>query len=190
MGTVYLARAPEPLHRQVAIKVINPGMATREIIDRFVGECRALSLMNHEGIARIYDARVTDDNAPYLVMEAIDGISLDQYWARSQVSIGVKIGVFAQVCRALTHAHSQGIIHRDIKPSNVLVTNAEVAPRTKIIDFGVATALEGPLHDGTATRTGSHLPGTIRFMGQSFSGLSRKPEFDRRCSHSVQRCTL
>src|SRR5690242_9590284 len=143
-GIVFMAEQEDPVHRRVALKVIKPGMDTKSVIARFEAERQALALMDHCSIAKIFDAGTTESGRPYFVMELVEGIKITEYCDRHSLSIDVRLGVFAQVCDAIQHAHQKGIIHRDIKPSNILVTaGPEGKPASKVIDFGIAKATAG-----------------------------------------------
>ncbi|HUQ71007.1 MAG TPA: serine/threonine-protein kinase, partial [Planctomycetaceae bacterium] len=122
MGTVYMAEQTEPVRRKVAIKVIKPGMDSRQIIARFEAERQALSMMDHVNIARVLDVGATEQGRPYFVMELVHGTPVTRYCDENQLALPARLDLFVQVCRAVQHAHQKGIIHRDIKPSNVLVT--------------------------------------------------------------------
>src|SRR6266446_2796636 len=138
-GVVYLAEQDEPIRRQVALKIIKPGMDTQGVIARFEAERQALALMDHPNIAHVFDAGATDSGRPYFVMELVRGIKITDYCDQNSLPIDARLTLFAQVCDAIQHAHQKGIIHRDIKPSNVLVTRSdEGKPVPKVIDFGVA----------------------------------------------------
>lgn len=121
MGVVFTAEQTEPVRRTVAMKVIKPGVDTREVIARFDAERHALSLMDHPNIAKVLDAGTTDAGRPYFVMELVHGQPITEYCHRNRLSIHDRLELFLSVCRAIQHAHQKGIIHRDIKPSNVLV---------------------------------------------------------------------
>jgi eukaryotic-like serine/threonine-protein kinase len=144
-GVVYLAEQAEPIRRRVALKVIKLGMDTKQVIARFEAERQALALMDHPNIAKVLDAGATDTGRPYFVMELVRGIKLTDYCDQNNLSTEERLKLFAQVCRAIQHAHQKGIIHRDIKPSNILVTVNEGIPVPKVIDFGIAKATGGQL---------------------------------------------
>jgi eukaryotic-like serine/threonine-protein kinase len=141
-GVVYLAEQEEPVRRQVALKVIRLGMDTESVITRFERERQALAIMDHPNIARVLDAGTTDSGRPYFVMELVHGIRITDYCAQHFLTIEERLRLFMRVCHALQHAHQKGIIHRDIKPSNILVTTQDGQPMPKIIDFGIAKAVE------------------------------------------------
>ena len=122
LGVVYLAEQQEPVRRQVALKIIRPGMDTREVITRFEAERQALALMDHPNIARVLDAGATESGRPYFVMELVHGIPITEYCDQHEMSIRERLELFVPVCQAVQHAHHKGIIHRDLKPSNILVS--------------------------------------------------------------------
>jgi serine/threonine protein kinase/tetratricopeptide (TPR) repeat protein len=142
MGTVYLAQQLEPIHRRVALKVVKLGMDTAQVLARFNNERQALAMMDYPNIAQIFDAGATTNGRPYFVMEYIDGAPITQYCDRKRMTTGERLALFLGVCRAVQHAHQKGVIHRDLKPSNVLVTEQDGAPVPKVIDFGIAKAID------------------------------------------------
>ena len=142
-GVVYLAEQTAPVRRKVALKVVKPGMDTREVIARFEAERQALALMDHPNIAKILDGGATETGRPFFVMELARGIPITDYCDQNTLSASERLRLFTQVCQAVQHAHQKGIIHRDLKPSNVLVTVREGEPVPRVIDFGVA---RGCLH--------------------------------------------
>ena len=142
MGSVYSAEQQRPIRRQVAIKVIKAGMDTLRVQQRFDAEKQALALMDHPNIARVLDAGVTPKGEPYFAMELVDGIPITRYCDDHQLTVEGRLELFSQVCSAIQHAHQKGVVHRDIKPSNVLVTMVEGVPRVKVIDFGLAKAIQ------------------------------------------------
>jgi serine/threonine protein kinase len=148
-GTVYRAEQLAPVKREVALKIIKPGMDTRAVINRFEAERQALAMMDHPNIAQVFDAGATPTGRPYFVMELVRGIRITPYCDQCRLSIPERLALFIQVCHAIQHAHLKGVIHRDIKPSNVLVTLHDGAPVAKVIDFGIAKAMQGRLADQT-----------------------------------------
>src|SRR6185503_10075330 len=128
------------IRRRVALKIIKPGMDTKQVIARFESERQALAMMDHPNIAKVLDAGATESGRPYFVMELVKGVPLTDYCDANRLSTRERLDLFAQVCNGVHHAHEKGIIHRDIKPSNVMVTLHDAAPVPKIIDFGVAKA--------------------------------------------------
>ncbi len=139
-GTVYRARQLAPLVREVALKIVKPGMDTRQVIARFEAERQTLALMDHPGIAQVYDAGATPAGRPYFVMELVRGAAITQYANERRLPLRRRLELFVQVCQAVQHAHQKGVIHRDIKPSNVLVVEHEGRAGPKVIDFGIAKA--------------------------------------------------
>ena len=129
MGEVYVAEQTEPVRRKVAIKVIKPGMDSREVIARFEAERQALALMDHPNIAKVLDGGSTENGRPYFVMELVRGIPIIEYCDQEKLPTQERLDLFIKVCRAIQHAHQKGIIHRDIKPSNVLITLHDGIPR-------------------------------------------------------------
>ncbi len=163
-GSVYMAQQEHPVWRRVAIKVIKLGMDTRAVIARFEAERQALAMMDHANIARVFDAGATESGRPYFVMELVRGEAITAYCDRNQLSIPERLELFLQVCRAVQHAHSKGVIHRDIKPGNILVASEDGRPHAKVIDFGIAKATERPLTDKTAFTDFRQFVGTPEYM--------------------------
>src|SRR5580704_18083265 len=142
MGTVYLAEQLEPIRRSVALKVVKLGMDTAQVLARFNHERQALAMMDHPNIAEIFDAGATGKGRPYFVMEYIEGVPITQYCDGKRLTIGERLELFLAACRAVQHAHQKSVVHRDLKPSNVLVTEQEGTPLPKVIDFGIAKAID------------------------------------------------
>ena len=134
-----MAEQEEPVRRRVALKVIKPGMDTKQVLARFESERQALAMMEHPSIARVFDGGATDTGRPYFVMELVRGTRITDYCDANKLSMRERLLLFIQVCQAVQHAHQKGIIHRDLKPSNILVTEVNGAPVPKVIDFGVAS---------------------------------------------------
>ena len=176
-GIVYQARHSE-LKRAVAIKLIKPGIDNGDVISRFYRERIALSLMNHSGIARIYDVGTTLGNTPYFVMELVDGEPITEYCVKQNLSVNQRIELFLQVCDAVQHAHMKGVIHRDLKPGNVLVSDDNGKPIPTIIDFGIAKATEVTLKNPVHTAR-LQLVGTPRYMSPEQASF-RNDEVDFR----------
>jgi serine/threonine protein kinase len=149
MGAVWMAQQTEPVKRLVALKVIKPGMDSRQVIARFEAERQALALMDHPNIARVFDAGTTSAGRPYFVMELVKGLPLTKFCDERRLPPRERLALFIPVCQAIQHAHQKGIIHRDIKPSNVMVTLYDGKPLPKVIDFGVAKATEQKLTERT-----------------------------------------
>ena len=148
-AVVYLADQDKPVRRQVALKVIKPGMDTREIIRRFEVERQALAMVEHPNVAKFFDAGATDAGRLYFVMEYIPGEPITEYCDKNRLGIRQRLVLFTQACHAVQHAHYKGLIHRDIKPSNVLVGETDLGPSVKVIDFGMAKAMDEQLTEDT-----------------------------------------
>jgi serine/threonine protein kinase len=164
MGIVYLAEQEKPIKRQVALKVIKPGMDSKRVIARFMAERQALALLDHQNIAHVYDAGTTETGRPYFVMEYVRGLPITEHCDHHKLTIENRLNLFRQVCLAVHHAHQKGIIHRDIKPSNILVSLQDDQAVPKIIDFGVAKALAQPLTERTLATESNQLLGTPEYM--------------------------
>jgi WD40 repeat protein/serine/threonine protein kinase len=171
-GLVFVAEQQYPVRRKVALKVIKPGMDTRDVIARFEAERQALALMDHPNIARVLDAGATDSGRPYFVMEFVRGISITDYCDQNRLTPRERLELFVAVCQAVQHAHQKGIIHRDIKPSNVLVTLHDGRPMVKVIDFGVAKALHQSLTEKTIYTRFAQMVGTPLYMSPEQAEMS------------------
>src|SRR6516225_1482845 len=163
-GVVFMAEQTRPVSRKVALKVVKPGMDTRQVVARFEAERQALALMDHPNIAHVFDGGETGSGRPYFVMELVRGIPITAFCDQSQLPISERLELFVNVCLAVQHAHQKGIIHRDLKPSNVLVTLHDGAPLVKVIDFGIAKALGQQLTDRTLFTGFAQLIGTPLYM--------------------------
>jgi serine/threonine-protein kinase len=172
MGLVFVAEQQQPLRRKVALKVIKPGMDTRQVIARFEAERQVLALMDHPNIARVHDGGETATGRPYFVMELVKGVPITEYCDQNRVPIRQRLELFVDVCQAVQHAHQKGIIHRDIKPSNVLVVSHDGTPVVKVIDFGVAKATGQKLTDKTMYTQFSQMVGTPLYMSPEQAGQS------------------
>ena len=172
MGVVYMAEQAEPVRRRVALKVIKPGMDSRQVLARFEAERQALAMMDHPNIARVLDADATDSGRPYFVMELVRGIPITEYCDREQLPVPERLDLFVLVCRAVQHAHQKGVIHRDLKPSNILVTVSDGAPVPKVIDFGIAKATGNRLTDKTLFTGFAQLVGTPLYMSPEQAELA------------------
>ena len=164
MGVVYMALQKEPVRRKVALKIIKPGMDTREVVARFAAEEQALAMMDHPNIAQVFDAGTTETGRPYFVMELVNGVPITQYCDDNNSTTGQRLELFTLVCHAVQHAHQKGIIHRDIKPSNILVTLHDGVPVPKVIDFGIAKAINQELTSKTMATGVGHMIGTPLYM--------------------------
>lgn len=163
-GVVYLAEQQEPVRRKVALKLIRLGMDTERVIARFEMERQALAMMNHPNIAQVLDAGTSDTGRPYFVMELVSGVRITEYCDRRRLGLAQRLELFVQVCLAIQHAHQKGILHRDIKPSNILVTNDGENAVPKVIDFGIAKAIEGNVGDKENMTLAEHFIGTPAYM--------------------------
>ena len=172
MGTVYMAEQDKPVRRRVALKIIKPGMDSKQVLARFEAERQALALMDHQNIARVLDAGTTDSGRPYFVMELVHGVPVTNYCDDAQLSPRQRLELFVPVCRAIQHAHQKGIIHRDIKPSNVLVTMYDGKPVPKVIDFGVAKAIDQRLTERTMFTQYGSVVGTLEYMSPEQAEMS------------------
>ncbi len=174
MGIVYRAWQDHPMKRQVALKVIKPGMDSRRIIARFEAERQALAFLDHPNIAHIYDAGTTESGRPYFVMEYVEGLPITEHCDRHKLMIEDRLRLFLQVCHAVQHAHQKGIIHRDIKPSNIVVSLQDGQSVPKIIDFGIAKALTAPLMEETLSTGQSLLFGTPEYMSPEQADMAKE----------------
>jgi serine/threonine protein kinase len=178
-GVVYMAQQEQPIRRRVALKIIKPGMDTKEVIARFEAERQALAMMEHPNIAKVFDAGTTDAGRPYFVMELVQGVPITSYCDNNRLTTRERLDLFAEVCKALHHAHEKGLIHRDIKPSNVMVTLHDGTPVPKIIDFGVAKATNQQLTEKTLFTAYGQFVGTPAYMSPEQAEMSGL-EIDRR----------
>jgi serine/threonine protein kinase len=172
MGVVFLAEQEQPVRRTVALKVIKPGMDSALVVARLEAERQALALMDHPNIARFLDAGTTDSGRPYFVMEPVDGVPITEYCDRNHSTPKERLELFVLVCQAVQHAHQKGIIHRDLKPSNVLVTLQDGRPVPKVIDFGVAKAIDQRLTERTLFTQLGMIVGTPEYMSPEQARLS------------------
>jgi serine/threonine protein kinase/tetratricopeptide (TPR) repeat protein len=163
-GLVFMAEQQEPIRRKVAIKVLKPGMDSRQVLARFDAERQALALMDHPNIAKVLDGGQTSSGRPYFVMDLVKGLPITEYCDQSQLTPRERLEIFLSVCQAVQHAHQKGIIHRDLKPSNILVTLHDGAPLVKVIDFGIAKALGQQLTDKTLFTNFAQMIGTPLYM--------------------------
>jgi serine/threonine protein kinase len=173
MGTVWLAQQQEPVKRPVAVKLIRPGMDTRQVLARFEAERQALALMDHPHIARVLDAGAAPDGRPFFVMELVKGVPVTRFCDEQRLTPRQRLELFIPVCHAIQHAHQKGIIHRDIKPSNVLVALYDDKPVPKVIDFGVAKATGTPLTEATLHTGFGAVVGTIEYMSPEQAGSNQ-----------------
>jgi len=156
MGSVFLAeRSDGDFEQKVAIKIIRLGLQSEDLRRRFVRERQILASLEHPNIARLIDGGTTDDGAPYLVMEYVEGTPLIEYADANGLKLEERLDLFREVCSAVTFAHQKLIIHRDLKPSNILITTDGKA---KLLDFGIAKILKNEFRDQTLTQAFAFTP--------------------------------
>ena len=171
-GVVYMAEQTEPVRRKVALKIIKPGMDTKEVVARFEAERQALALMDHPNIARVLDAGATESGRPFFVMELVKGVPVIEYCDKNHLSANDRLKLFIDVCHAIQHAHQKGVIHRDLKPSNIMVTLHDGKPVPKVIDFGVSKALSQQLTEKTLFTAYGQMVGTPAYMSPEQAEMS------------------
>ncbi len=171
-GVVYMAEQTKPVRRKVALKIIKPGMDSKEVIARFEAERQALAMMDHPNIAKVLDAGATDSGRPYFAMELVKGVTITEYADNNHLSTKDRLTLFASICRAVHHAHQKGVIHRDLKPSNVMVTLHDGKPVAKVIDFGVSKAVSQPLTEQTLFTRYGQVIGTPQYMSPEQAEMS------------------
>ena len=172
MGVVYLAEQTKPVRRKVALKIIKPGMDTREVIARFEAERQALALMDHPNIAKVYDGGATENGLPFFVMELVRGLPITEFCDQACLNTDARLSLFVTAAQAIQHAHRRGVIHRDIKPSNVLVSLHDDARVVKVIDFGVAKAVNQQLTERSVYTRFQQIIGTPLYMSPEQAELS------------------
>ncbi len=172
MGTVFMAEQETPVRRKVALKIIKPGMDSAQVIARFEAERQALALMDHPSIAKVFDAGATELGRPFFVMELVSGVPITEYCDTIQLTLKDRLQLFIPVCHAVQHAHQKGIIHRDIKPSNVLVAIQDGRPMPKVIDFGVAKAIDQRLTERSLLTQFGAIVGTLEYMSPEQAEMS------------------
>jgi serine/threonine protein kinase len=172
MGLVFMAEQARPVRRKVALKVVKPGMDTRQVVARFEAERQALALMDHANIARVFDAGATASGRPYFVMELVRGVPITDFCDQRRLTTRGRLELFIPVCQAVQHAHHKGVIHRDLKPSNVLVTLHDTVAVPKVIDFGIAKATAGPLTERTLFTHFAQVVGTPLYMSPEQAEMS------------------
>jgi serine/threonine protein kinase len=163
MGQVWLAEQTEPLHRQVVLKLIRAGMYDDSKLRRFQAERQSLAIMDHPAIAKVFDAGATTDGQPYFVMEYVPGEKITAYCDEKKLKVRDRLELFVKVCEGVQHAHQKAIIHRDLKPANILVVELDGKASPRIIDFGLAKAVEPVAGETLFTQAGGLLgtPGYI-----------------------------
>jgi serine/threonine protein kinase/tetratricopeptide (TPR) repeat protein len=172
MAVVYMAEQQHPVRRRVALKIIKLGMDTKQVVGRFEAERQALALMDHPNIAHVFDGGATETGRPYFVMELVRGVAISEYCDKNRLSTRERLELFVQVCNAVQHAHQKGIIHRDLKPSNVMVTLHDGRPVPKVIDFGIAKAINQRLTEHTLFTRYSQMIGTPEYMSPEQAEMS------------------
>jgi serine/threonine protein kinase/tetratricopeptide (TPR) repeat protein len=164
-GEVWKADQKEPVRREVAVKILNAGVHSAAVVARFRAEQQALALMDHPGIAKVFDAGIAPSGLPYFVMQYVKGDTLLAYCDREKLTLHQRLELFASVCEAVHHAHQKGIIHRDLKPSNIMVTTLDTGePQPVVVDFGIAKAIAQPLTDDTVHSLLGRPQGTWAYM--------------------------
>jgi serine/threonine protein kinase/tetratricopeptide (TPR) repeat protein len=171
-GVVFMAEQTHPVRRKVALKVLKPGMDTKQVIARFEAERQALAIMDHPNIARVFDGGATPSGRSYFVMELVKGVPITEYCDQNHLTPRQRLELFVPVCQAVQHAHQKGIIHRDLKPTNVLVVVHDTTPVVKVIDFGVAKALGQELTEKTLFTGFAQMIGTPLYMSPEQAGQS------------------
>jgi serine/threonine protein kinase len=173
MGSVFMAEQAQPVQRKVALKIIKPGMDSRQVVARFEAERQALALMEHPNIAKVFDAGTTESGRPYFVMELVKGVPITRYCDEHCLTPRPRLELFVPVCQAVQHAHQKGVIHRDLKPSNVLVAEYDDEPVAKVIDFGVAKATGPRLTERTMFTEVGQIVGTLEYMSPEQAKLNQ-----------------
>jgi tetratricopeptide (TPR) repeat protein len=171
-GTVWVAEQQRPLRRRVALKILKPGMDSRQVLARFEAERQALAIMDHPNIATVHDGGVSAAGRPYFVMELVRGVPITAFCDQQHLTPRERLDLFLQLCSAVQHAHQKGIIHRDLKPSNILVSMHDTKPVVKVIDFGIAKALGQELTDRTMLTGFAQFLGTPLYMSPEQAGRS------------------
>ena len=171
---VFLAEQTHPVRRRVALKIIKPGLESQEVLARFQAERQALAMMDHPNVAKVFDAGVTEGGRPFFVMEFVPGSPISSHSDRHHLGIAERLDLFLQACAAVQHAHQKGVIHRDIKPSNVLVAVHDGEARVKVIDFGVAKAIQDRLADDAPTTRIGQIIGTLEYMSPEQAEMSEQ----------------
>jgi len=179
-GVVFMGEQQRPVRRRVALKVLKPGMDTAQVLARFEAERQALALMDHPNIAKVFDAGATETGRPYFAMELVRGDPITNYCDRNSMTTAERLALFRQVCSAVQHAHNKGLIHRDIKPTNVLVATTDGKPIPKVIDFGVAKAVNQRLTERTLFTQHRQIIGTPEYMSPEQADTTPMVDVDTR----------
>ncbi len=163
-GAVYLAEQVEPVRRKVALKVMRSGSDREDLVARFEAERQAMAVMNHPGVAKVWDAGALPDGKPFFAMEFVPGKPLDEFADAERLDLRARARLFLQVCDAIQHAHTKGVVHRDLKPGNILVYRDAENFHVKVIDFGIAKAVNTTLHSRSFETQFGHFVGTPAYM--------------------------
>ena len=170
-GEVYRAEQQGRIRRpRVALKLLRPERDHADVLARFRQEWLTLAVMEHPGIAKVLDVGATEDGRPFFVMEYVDGKTLMRYCDDERLSVEQRLELFRNICSAVEHAHQKGVIHRDLKPSNILVSTAQDTPEPKIIDFGVAKALDPGIAPRPRSTVAGQPIGTLPYMAPEQAG--------------------
>jgi non-specific serine/threonine protein kinase/serine/threonine-protein kinase len=173
MGAVYLAEQSEPVERQIALKLVHASLRSPVAVARFTAERQAMARLSHPNVAQLYEAGTTEDGFPYFAMELVPGLPLTEHCDHGRLTVAERLALFGRVCRGVQHAHQKGILHRDLKPSNLLVAEVEGRPEPKVIDFGIAKAVDEPLTDESEPLTRRGAVGTPAYMSpEAIAGAS------------------
>ena len=172
MAIVYLAEQTEPVKRQVALKIIKPGMDSKQVVGRFESERQALAVLDHPNIATVFDGGIADNGRPWFAMELVRGVPITDYCDQHRLTTRERIELFRDVCVAVQHAHHKGLIHRDLKPTNLLVGVVDEKPQVKIIDFGIAKATSTTLTDQTLFTKIGQVIGTPQYMSPEQANIT------------------
>ena len=172
MGQVWLAEQQEPVRRQVALKLMQSELVSRQMVARFESERQALAIMDHPNITKVIGGGQTKKQLPYYVMELVNGVPITQYCDEHMLTIEQRLELFATVCKAINHAHSKDIVHRDLKPDNILVATYDDHPVPKLLDFGLAKATsKGRLSDKSVQTQLGQVLGTPLYMSPEQADL-------------------
>ena len=175
LGIVYLAHQSRPIRRDVAVKALKHAAAGRESLARFEGERQTLAMLDHPGIAHVYDAGTSSAGRPYLVMEYVEGLPITRYCEDHRLGIRERVSLLETVCDGVEYAHRRGVVHRDLKPSNILVATGSKGPVPKVIDFGIAKILDGAPGGGALRTMAGELLGTLEYMSpEQAQGLGKE----------------
>ena len=176
MGSVWMAEQEKPVRRRVALKLIRADMGSKEVVARFEAERQALAMMNHQNIAKILDAGTSEQGNPYFVMELVKGVPITKYCDDNRLSVTERLQLFMDVCAGVQHAHQKGIIHRDLKPGNILVAVEDGKPVAKVIDFGLAKAMESThrLTDQSLFTGIGQVLGTLKYMSPEQASMDNQ----------------